>query len=114
MALALALALYRRPRRLPTAPERAAAAESSPEEHCWEWKIDLHSAYRFWANAKHELWMYGKQWGGKSYLDVRTQFGDASMVACFASFTNFFLWLLRRLRAGDERLREELGAPAEL
>ena len=101
-------------RRLPTAPERAAAAESSPEEHCWEWKIDLHSAYRFWANAKHELWMYGKQWAGQSYLDVRTQFGDASMVACFASFTNFFLWLLRRLRAGDERLREELGAPAEL
>ena len=101
-------------RRLPTALERSAAAENSPEEHCWEWKIDLHSAYRFWANAKHELWMYGKQWGGKSYLDVRTQFGDASMVACFASFTNFFLWLLRRLRAGDERLREELGAPAEL
>ena len=101
-------------RRLTTARERAAAAAAAPEEHCWEWKIDLHSAYRQWSNARHELWMYGKQWAGQSYLDVRTQFGDASMVANFAEFTNFFLWLLRRLRSGDEKLREQLAAPKEL
>ena len=40
--------------------------------------------------------------------------GDASVVANFAEFTNFFLWLLRRLRSGDEKLREQLAAPKEL
>ena len=101
-------------RRLAAAGERAAAAAAAPEDHVWQWKIDLHSAYRMWANARHELWMYGKQWGGQSYLDVRTQFGDASMVACFATFTNFYIWLLRRLRSGDAELRAELDAPAAL
>ena len=51
--------------------------------------------------------MYGKQWGGRSYLDVRTQFGDESMVAGFEQFTNFYIWLLRRLRDGDSELRAE-------
>ena len=50
--------------------------------------------------------MYGKQWGGRGFLDCRTQFGDASMVQDFSRFTDFFLWLLRRLRGGDARLRK--------
>ena len=51
--------------------------------------------------------MYGKQWNGRGYLDCRTQFGDASMVQDFSRFTDFFLWLLRRLRDGDEELRAQ-------
>ena len=49
--------------------------------------------------------MYGKQWNGRGYLDCRTQFGDASMVQDFSRFTDYFLWLLRRLRDGDPYLR---------
>ena len=86
---------------------RAAAAAAAPEDHCFMWKIDLFSAYRYWSNHKSELWMYGKQWGGESFLDTRSQFGDASMVAGFEKFTDFFLWLIRRLRDGDASLRTE-------
>ena len=92
--------------------DREAAA--SPADYVYLWKIDLQSAYRSWHNHPSELWMFGKQWGGKSYLDCRTQFGDASMVQDFSRFTDFFLWLLRRLSDGDERLRREcdsFGAP---
>jgi hypothetical protein len=89
----------------PTA--RAAAAAAAPEDHCFMWKIDLFSAYRYWSNHKSELWMYGKQWGGESFLDTRPQFGDASMVAGFEKFTDFFSWLIRRLRDGDASLRAE-------
>ena len=71
--------------------QRADAAAALREEYAWQWKIDLHSAYRSWANAKRELWMYGKQWGGRSYLDVRAQFGDASMVACLRWWVAFFV-----------------------
>ena len=73
-------------------------------------KIDLQSAYRYWHNHTHELWMYGKQWDGRGYLDCRTQFGDASMVQDFSRFTDYFLWLLRKLRDGDERLRSECSS----
>jgi site-specific DNA-cytosine methylase len=92
--------------------DREAAA--SPADYVYLWKIDLQSAYRSWHNHPSELWMFGKQWGGKSYLDCRTQFGDASMVQDFSRFTDFFLWLLRRLSDGDERLRRQcdsFGAP---
>ena len=89
----------------PTA--RAAAAAAAPEDHCFMWKIDLFSAYRYWSNHRSELWMYGKQWAGESFLDTRSQFGDASMVAGFEKFTDFFIWLIRRLRDGDASLRAE-------
>ena len=92
--------------------DREAAA--SPADYVYLWKIDLQSAYRSWHNHPSELWMFGKQWGGESYLDCRTQFGDASMVQDFSRFTDFFLWLLRRLADGDERLRRQcdsFGAP---
>ena len=56
------------------------AAAAAPDDFVWLWKIDLQSAYRFWHNHATELWMYGKQWGGRGFLDCRTQFGDASMV----------------------------------
>ena len=92
--------------------DREAAA--APDDYVYLWKIDLQSAYRYWHNHPSELWMFGKQWGGESFLDCRTQFGDASMVQDFSRFTDFFLWLLRRLSDGDERLRREcdsFGAP---
>ena len=88
--------------------DREAAA--SPADYVYLWKIDLQSAYRSWHNHPSELWMFGKQWGGKSYLDCRTQFGDASMVQDFSRFTDFFLWLLRRLADGEERLRRQCGS----
>ena len=84
---------------------RGTAAAASPSEFVHLWKIDLQSAYRYWHNHPTELWMYGKQWDGTGYLDCRTQFGDASMVQDFSRFTDYFLWLLRRLRDGDARLR---------
>ena len=56
--------------------DREAAA--SPADYVYLWKIDLQSAYRYWHNHPSELWMFGKQWGGESYLDCRTQFGPAS------------------------------------
>ena len=101
-----------------SAPEegisRGNAAAAAPHEFVHLWKIDLQSAYRFWHNHPTELWMYGKQWDGSGYLDCRTQFGDASMVQDFSRFTDYFLWLLRRLRDGDARLRRRcasFGAP---
>ena len=73
------------------------AAAAAPDDFVHLWKIDLQSAYRYWHNHATELWMYGKQWGGRGFLDCRTQFGDASIVQDFSRFTDFFLWLLRRL-----------------
>ena len=93
-----------------TAADRNTAAAADPDDFVHLWKIDLQSAYRFWHNHPHELWMYGKQWDGRGYLDCRTQFGDASMVQDFSRFTDYFLWLLRRLRDGDERLRSECSS----
>ena len=92
---------------------RDEAAAAAPDDFVWLWKIDLQSAYRFWHNHATELWMYGKQWGGRGFLDCRTQFGDASMVQDFSRFTDFFLWLLRRLRGGDERLRKMCASFAD-
>ena len=86
------------------------AAAAAPDDFVYLWKIDLQSAYRFWHNHASELWMYGKQWGGRGYLDCRTQFGDASMVQDFSRFTDYFLWLLRRLRDGDPYLRRECAS----
>ena len=86
---------------------RDAAAAAAMPDYVYLWKIDLRSAYRYWHNHPSELWMYGKQWNGRGYLDCRTQFGDASMVQDFSRFTDYFLWLLRRLRDGDELLREQ-------
>ena len=43
--------------------DREAAA--SPADYVYLWKIDLQSAYRYWHNHPSELWMYGKQWGGR-------------------------------------------------
>ena len=54
--------------------------------------------------------MYGKQWDGRGYLDCRTQFGDTSMVQDFPRLTDYFLWLLRKLRDGDERLRSKCSS----
>ena len=93
-----------------TAADRNTAAAADPDDFVHLWKIDLQSAYRFWHNHPHELWMYGKQWDGRGYLDCRTQFGDASMVQDFSRFTDYFLWLLRKLRDGDERLRSECSS----
>ena len=42
--------------------DRSAAAAASPDDFVHLWKIDLQSAYRFWHNHPHELWMYGMQW----------------------------------------------------
>ena len=92
---------------------RDEAAAAAPDDFVWLWKIDLQSAYRFWHNHATELWMYGKQWGGRGFLDCRTQFGDASMVQDFSRFTDFFLWLLRRLRGGDARLRKMCASFAD-
>ena len=86
---------------------RDAAAATAMPDYVYLWKIDLQSAYRYWHNHPSELWMYGKQWNGRGYLDCRTQFGDASMVQDFSRFTDFFLWILRRLRDGDEDLRAQ-------
>ena len=111
-AAATAVMMQAEPRT--TAADRNTAAAADPDDFVHLWKIDLQSAYRFWHNHPHELWMYGKQWDGRGYLDCRTQFGDASMVQDFSRFTDYFLWLLRRLRDGDERLRSEcssFGAP---
>ena len=111
-ATATAVMMQAEPRT--TAADRNTAAAADPDDFVHLWKIDLQSAYRFWHNHPHELWMYGKQWDGRGYLDCRTQFGDASMVQDFSRFTDYFLWLLRKLRDGDERLRSEcssFGAP---
>ena len=93
--------------KLASGVRRDAAAAAAMPDFVYLWKIDLQSAYRYWHNHPSELWMYGKQWNGRGYLDCRTQFGDASMVQDFSRFTDFFLWLLRRLRDGDEELRAQ-------
>ena len=92
------------------AADRNTAAAVDPDGFVHLWKIDLQSVYRSLHNHPHELWMYDKQWDGRGYLDCRTQFGDASMVQDFSRFTDYFLWLLRKLRDGDERLRSECSS----
>ena len=89
---------------------RRAAADAAPDDFVWLWKIDLQAAYRSWNNHRTELWIYGKQWDGRGYLDCRTQFGDASMVQDFSRFADCFLWLLRKLLDGDSRLRAECSS----
>ena len=48
---------------------RDAAAAAAMLDYVYLWKIDLQSAYRYWHNHPSELWMYGKQWNGRGYLD---------------------------------------------
>ena len=89
---------------------RDGAAAAAKADFVYLWKIDLQSAYRYWHNHSSELWIYGKQWCGRGYLDCRAQFGDASMVQDFSRFKDYFLWLLRRLRDGDEYLRGQCNS----
>jgi len=93
--------------RLARDARRDAAAAAAMPDYVYLWKVDLQSAYRYWHNHPSELWMYGKQWNGRGYLDCRTQFGDASMVQDCSRFIGYFLWLLLRLRGGDEHLRAQ-------
>ena len=82
-AAAVAIMMQAEPAR-DSGVSRGNAAAAAPHEHVHLWKIDLQSAYRYWHNHRSELWMYGKQWNGRGYLDCRTQFGDASIVQDFA------------------------------
>ena len=108
-ATVVAVMMQAEPTREPGS-SRGDAAAAAPHEHVHLWENDLQPAYRVWHNHKTELWMYVKPWNGRGYLDCRTQFGDASMVWDFSRITDYFLWLLRRLREGDAYLRSKCSS----
>ena len=78
----------------------------------YQWKIDLTAAYRQLVVSVHCLWMCIKYWDDQFWLDLRCQFGDASMVEAFQSVTVAILTVCEAAIDGDERLRALLGLPA--
>ena len=76
------------------------------------WKLDLTAAYRQLLVSVHTLWMCVKYWDGHFYLDLRCQFGDASMVEAFQGVTKAVIWFAERCIDGDVDKRKLLDLRA--
>ena len=80
----------------------------------YQWKIDLTAAYRQLIVATACLWMCMKFWAGYFYLDLRCQFGDASMVEAFQSVSVAILTFVEKAIDGDVESRALLDLPASV
>ena len=71
----------------------AAAIIDSCGQKAFLWFADLEAAYRQLPVALRKLWLQGRLWQGKFYIDLRAVFSDASMVHKFTRVSNLIIWL---------------------
>jgi len=81
-------------------------------QHVALWALDLSSAYRKLAAARHERWLQGFIWYDGVRTDSRCEFGSAHLVDLFERVSSFVLAVARRRIRQYDRLHPYTAARA--